>query len=105
MTHPAAGPRLTDRDFFGSAVDTTRPGLTEIPNAVARGDFATAERLFLAFEQRYPASGHVEDTTFLRALTRLRRGDEAGGKALSREYLKRYPNGFRAPEAVRIAKD
>jgi ferric-dicitrate binding protein FerR (iron transport regulator) len=72
--------------------------------AYSRGDFATAERLFLAFEAHYPTSGHVEDTTFLRALTRLRRGDEAGGKELAREYLKRYPNGFRAPEAVRMAR-
>lgn len=70
----------------------------------SRGDFASAERLFLAFEQHYPTSGHVEDTAFLRALTRLRRGDEAGAKTLARAYLERFPNGFRAPEAERLAR-
>lgn len=72
--------------------------------AFSSGDYATAERLFLAFEAHYPTNGHVEDTMFLRALTRLRRGDETGAKALARQYLARYPNGFRAPEAQRITR-
>src|SRR4051795_2773002 len=39
------GPRLSDADFFAQ-LDTSRPGLEDIPAAVARGDFATAPRLF-----------------------------------------------------------
>jgi ferric-dicitrate binding protein FerR (iron transport regulator) len=73
-------------------------------NAFSRGDFATAEQLFHSFEADHPKNGHVEDTLFLRALTRLRRGDDAGAKNLAREYLKRYPNGFRAPEAERLSR-
>jgi ferric-dicitrate binding protein FerR (iron transport regulator) len=72
--------------------------------AFSQGDFATAERLFQAFEARYPENSHVEDTVFLRAVARLRRGDEPGAKELAREYLRRYPLGFRADEAARIAR-
>ncbi|GAB4558884.1 MAG: alginate lyase family protein [Anaerolineae bacterium] len=49
---PTTGPRLTDERFFGELVDTSRPGLEEIPAAVARGDFATARRLFAAEARR-----------------------------------------------------
>lgn len=101
-------PRLAALPSASSTVKKSASGATEefaaAMAAYSRGDFATAERLFLAFEARYPTNGHVEDTAFLRALTRLRRGDEAGGRALAREYLKRYPNGFRAPEAARLAR-
>lgn len=43
---PMEGPRLSDRDFFTQCVDTTRPGLEEIPAAVAEGDYAAARGLF-----------------------------------------------------------
>ncbi|HEY64977.1 MAG TPA: hypothetical protein G4O02_10450 [Caldilineae bacterium] len=46
------GPRLSDERFFTEIVDTTRPGLEEIPDAVARGDLATARRLFAAEVRR-----------------------------------------------------
>jgi hypothetical protein len=46
------GPRLSDADFFGQALDTSRPGLEEIPAAVARGDFGAARRLFAAEARR-----------------------------------------------------
>lgn len=68
----------------------------------SRGDFATAEQLFQRFEARYPRSSQVEDSLFLRALARLRRGDQLGARALAAEYLRRYPNGFRAGEAARL---
>ena len=42
------GPRLSDEDFFSNVIDATRPGLQDIPAAVARGDLATARRLFAA---------------------------------------------------------
>jgi TolA-binding protein len=70
----------------------------------SRGDFATAEQLFLAFEARHPQSAHVEDTLFLRSLCRLRRGDESGARAIASEYLRRYPTGFRAEDARRMSR-
>lgn len=52
MAQPVlVGPRLSDADFF-DRIDTTRPGLEDIPAAVARGDFATARRLFAAEARR-----------------------------------------------------
>ena len=43
---PAAGPRLTELDFFRNHVDATVHGLEKIPERVAAGDMAGAERLF-----------------------------------------------------------
>ena len=74
-------------------------------SAFSRGDFGTAERLFRAFEQRYPTNPHAEDVLFLRALGRSRRGDPSGARLLAREYLQRYPGGFRAEEARQMARE
>lgn len=78
---------------------------TDFANAMAafnQGDFGTAERLFREFELRYPGNSHAEDVLFLRALTHSRRGDHAGASALAKEYLERYPAGFRVAEAKRM---
>jgi hypothetical protein len=72
--------------------------------AFAAGDYGLAERLFQEFERRHPADARQEDSTFLRAVARARRGDAAGARATAREYLERYPNGLRAPEAERMAE-
>lgn len=48
MEQPVVGPRLSDRELFTQCIDTTRPGLQEIPAAAARGDWATARRLLAA---------------------------------------------------------
>jgi TolA-binding protein len=68
----------------------------------SRGDFATAEQLFERFEAQHPQSSQVEDSLFLRAVARLRRGDGPGAQSLAAQYLRRYPSGFRAHEAQRI---
>jgi hypothetical protein len=73
-------------------------------SAFSSGDYRTAERLFLAFEGAHPGNPRVEDTRFLRALSRLRRGDSAGARTLAREYLELHPNGFRAAEAAGMAR-
>ncbi|MFZ5893094.1 MAG: FecR domain-containing protein, partial [Myxococcota bacterium] len=69
----------------------------------SRGDFDSAERAFKDFEQRYPTNQHNEDILFLMALGRSRRGDDAGARSFARDYLRRYPQGFRAAEAARLA--
>lgn len=86
---PSAAPSLTNQ--FGEAM-----------SAYAGGDFATAERLFQRFERANPHSSQVEDSLFLRAMARQRRGDGAGARQLAAEYLRRYPAGFRAAEAGRL---
>lgn len=72
--------------------------------AFGAGDYGQAERLFQDFERRHADDARQEDSTFLRAVARARRGDTAGARATARQYLERYPNGLRAPEAERLAR-
>jgi hypothetical protein len=72
--------------------------------AFVAGDYGQAERLFQDFERRHAEDARQEDSTFLRAVARARRGDAAGARATARQYLERYPNGLRAPEAERLAR-
>jgi len=72
--------------------------------AFSAGDYGQAERLFQDFERRHAEDARQEDSTFLRAVARARRGDAAGARATARQYLERYPNGLRAPEAERLAR-
>jgi hypothetical protein len=72
--------------------------------AFGAGDYGQAERLFQDFERRHPEDARQEDSTFLRAVARARRGDAAGARATARQYLERYPHGLRAPEAERLAR-
>ena len=41
--------RLTDAVFFGEHLDTTRPGLTEIPALAAKGDYKACRKVFSAY--------------------------------------------------------
>lgn len=72
--------------------------------AFGAGDYGQAERLFQDFERRHADDARREDSTFLRAVARARRGDAAGARAIAHEYLERYPKGLRAPEAERLAR-
>lgn len=72
--------------------------------AFGAGDYGQAEQLFRDFERHHPGDTRQEDSTFLRAVARARRGDAEGARAAARQYLDRYPNGLRAPEAQRIAR-
>jgi hypothetical protein len=67
--------------------------------AFSAGDYGRAERLLLEFERRNPSDARVEDSTFLRAVARSRRGDSTGAVTVAREYLRRYPNGLRRADA------
>jgi TolA-binding protein len=71
--------------------------------AFGAGNYGQAERLFQDFERRHPGDTRREDSMFLRAVARARRGDAAGARAAARQYLDRYPHGLRAPEAERLA--
>lgn len=97
-----------------SAAPTASPDASSTPSAEAldyaeamsafsRGDCGAAGHLFTRFERRHPKSAHREDVLFLRALCRAKSGDPAGARALAEEYLRRYPRGFRVPEATRLA--
>jgi TolA-binding protein len=72
--------------------------------AFSGGDYGHAEQLFAAFEAAHPEDARVEDTAFLRIVSRMRRGDADGARALARDYLQRYPQGFRSREAATLAR-
>jgi len=90
------GPRLSDADFFGKigkigSIDTTRPGLEGIPEAVAHGDFAAARQLFAAEVRRC-----LEPERFLRIQREFRGAhfmkegetpEQAGERILSGELI------------------
>lgn len=91
----------------GEQATTAGPHHDDFARAMAAfgaGDYGQAERLFQDFERRHAGDARQEDSTFLRAVARARRGDAAGARATAREYLQRYPHGLRAPEAARLAE-
>jgi TolA-binding protein len=71
-------------------------------SAFGAGDYGRAESLLDRFERDHPGDARVEDSTFLRAVARARRGDTEGARAVAIAYLQRYPNGLRAQEARRL---
>jgi len=74
----AQGPRLTDAEFFGQCLDTSRPGLEGIPAAVAQGDYAAARRLFAA---------EVRSSLEPRRLFSIERSFHGGGHGLPGESV------------------
>jgi TolA-binding protein len=72
--------------------------------AFTAGDFGHADALFEQFEREHPRDSRIEDALFLRAVARARRGDDAGARAIARDYLARFPNGLRITDAERLAR-
>jgi hypothetical protein len=83
---------------------TTESAFTRAMTAFSAGDFGHAGALFEQFEREQPHDSRVEDAVFLRAVARARRGDEAGARAIARDYLARFPNGLRKTDAERLAR-
>lgn len=104
-TAPSLPPAAAPAPAPSSAEPSTATDFALAMATFSRGDFASAEQLFQRFEARHPHSSQVEDSLFLRALSRERRGDTQGARALATEYLRRYPRGFRAAEAGRLVRE
>lgn len=51
-----------------------------------------------------PAHGDEEDAAYLRAVRLVREGRESEARDAARDYLRRFPDGFRREEMGRIAK-
>lgn len=66
--------------------------------AFNQGDTARAAELFTAFLGQFPRDSRAEDAAYLRTLAHQRRGDVAATERAAREYLARYPRGFRRAE-------
>lgn len=70
----------------------------------ASADYAAADTAFADFATRHPGDARVEDALFLRAVCASRLGNNEGARARAREYLARYPQGFRVADARRLAE-
>lgn len=66
--------------------------------ALDRGDSARAAALFRAFVAAHPHDSRAEDAAYLRVLSLERAGSHEAVQSASREYLARYPHGFRRAE-------
>lgn len=105
-SEPRTSDVATPRALAG-APDTPPPSESAFTRAMAAfsaGDFGHAGALFEEFEREQPRDSRVEDAVFLRAVARARRGDEAGARAIARDYLARFPNGLRKTDAERLAR-
>jgi hypothetical protein len=68
------------------------------------GDNTTAAAGFAAFLARHPQNARAEDAAYLRILALERAGDAAATQRAARDYLARYPRGFRHAEAEALAR-
>jgi hypothetical protein len=80
------------------------PRFAKAMTAFNAGDYGEADRLFVDFIRAFPSDARVEDAMFLLADGRARRGDAAGAREAARAYLRRFPDGLRAPAAERLAR-
>jgi outer membrane protein assembly factor BamD (BamD/ComL family) len=61
--------------------------------------WAEADAALAAFAERHGDDARAEDAAFLRIAAHRKLNDAAGARALAKDYLARYPRGFRAAEA------
>jgi TolA-binding protein len=66
--------------------------------ALNRGDNSQAAALFGAFLAQHPRDSRTEDACYLRVLALQRAGSTGATQQAAREYLTRYPHGFRKSE-------
>ncbi|RYZ09926.1 MAG: hypothetical protein EOO73_03240 [Myxococcales bacterium] len=66
--------------------------------AFNQGEGSRAAKLFAAFLRRYPQDSRAEDAAYLRVLAHQRSGDVGATGSAARDYLARYPRGFRRAE-------
>ena len=93
-------------------VDASRNVATGAENLFLRGiaafrtgRYQDADALLQSFVAANPQDARIEDAAFLRAVSRARLGDKKGSAILAREYLRRFPQGMRRPEAHMLATD
>jgi hypothetical protein len=68
------------------------------------GDNAQAAALFAAFLAEHGADPRAEDAAYLRVLALQRTGSAGLTQRAARDYLARYPRGFRRAEAEALAR-
>jgi hypothetical protein len=73
-------------------------------SAFSGGDNARAIALFGVFLAQHPRDARAEDAAYLRILALQRANDSAGAHQAARDYLARYPRGFRRAEVEALSQ-
>jgi FecR protein len=85
-----------------ASVDTPEPDpsadFRDAMSAFNGGDNARAAARFSAFLTEHPRDPHAEDAAYLRILALQRTGNSPATQQAARDYLARYPHGFRHAE-------
>jgi hypothetical protein len=69
-----------------------------------RGDYDAGARLLAAFAAAHPGDDRAEDAAFLVVVSLHHAGRSADAAAAARDYLARYPDGYRRAEVESIAR-
>jgi TolA-binding protein len=72
--------------------------------ALSAGDQTRAAARFSAFLADHPRDPRAEDAAYLRVIALQRSGDALTTQAAARDYLRRYPHGFRRAEVTPLAE-
>lgn len=90
-----AGPRTSTRD----AIPTTSPSLAKghVPESTVHAVPPTSD-------SSAPSADSEEDATYLRVVHLAREGRDDDARAAAREYLRKFPEGFRRREMERIGR-
>ena len=67
------------------------------------GNYAQAAQLFGSFVTSHPGDARAEDAAYLRVLALQHAGDARATRQAAREYLGRYPEGFRHAEVESLS--
>jgi hypothetical protein len=73
-------------------------------SAFNSGDNSLAATRFAAFLRQHPRDRRAEDAAYLRILALQRTGDSAATQQAARDYLSRYPRGFRHAEVEALSR-
>jgi TolA-binding protein len=80
------------------AVDDPSADFRAALSALHAGRAGEAAAGFASFLARHPHDARAEDAAYLRFLALQRSGDESAASAAAREYVRRFPRGFRRTE-------
>jgi hypothetical protein len=72
--------------------------------ALDRGDSAAAAMRFAEFLKKYPGDARAEDAAYLQVIAFQRARDAESMNRSAREYLRRYPAGFRRAEVEGLSR-
>jgi hypothetical protein len=86
-----------------SAIAVPAPEFRAAMSAFDAGDWHDAAALFAAFGAKHPTDPRAEDAAYLRVIALQRCSDDRARQA-AREYLTRFPAGFRRAEVGTMAQ-